>query len=199
MPLLRSTLNQLLEFVGHLLSDALYVFAKFSMTFAIHRCANNAMMSNSTIGEISRGGQECCTSSQSKSCWTGRQSCSLTKEFNLDTPASDIAITQQTQNLVVAQRLQHCRSRFWTERNDRHAKLSTKVGKPFKEFGRLDGFNNNSHLVTKVSSPSSGPFPATKMRQGKYDSFSAFESRNHVFVVALHCHRRSNLSAGQCW
>ena len=105
------------------------------------------MMSDTAIGEISRCWQQRRTSSQCQCGWTCWQSCLLTKEFNFNPSPSDVTITQQTQDLIVAKGLQDCGACFWTKRNDRHTKLATQFSEPFKKFGRFNRFDDNGHLV----------------------------------------------------
>ena len=96
----------------------------------------------------------------------------------------EVAVDDEADDVVVAQRPHHRRGGVGTERHDGHAEARTEIGEPFEQLRWLDPLDHDRDRVPAVGDPAPRPLPAAEVRQGDDDALAPREAADDVGLVA---------------
>jgi len=107
----------------------------------------------------------------------------LTEELDLDAGAPDVAVAEQTDDVVALQGRSHLAAGVGAERHDVHAQSAAELLEPVEELGRVDCLDDGGEAVPPIGHPPTGPLPTAEVRLGQDHAPAALERLGDVFVA----------------
>ena len=185
MPLFRCPPDEVLQVIGQQLCGPRDRLAQAALPVHGQRWLDDRVVAVHLRGEVDRSRQDGGLRPHAEHRRSGGQGCGLAEEGHLHPATLDVAVTEETHDLVSPQRGQDRTRRIRSQRYDIHAEAAAQFREPLEQFRRVERFHDHGHAVPLVSHPAAGPFPPAEVRQREDDTVSLLQALLDV-VEAFH-------------